>query len=219
VTQTEKRATPLGLTASDALALRIREVRKRRGWSVQQLAERCASLGAPELTRAVLANIESGRPDTRGQRRRTVSVDELLALALALDTAPVFLLALPDEREPDTALVLTSTHAEANADLLQRWLRGDEPLPGANERFYAAMTLEHLPSPDTAGTVATYARTVLQDRTAELLGQFRAEAARLHRQAQQSVETLIQDAEQALAQGATPDDVLALLRAAHHNPE
>jgi transcriptional regulator with XRE-family HTH domain len=51
--------------------------------STQQLSDACTELGLP-IARSVLANFESGR-------RPTVSVPEIMALAMALDVAPVLL--------------------------------------------------------------------------------------------------------------------------------
>jgi transcriptional regulator with XRE-family HTH domain len=78
---------------SEAIARRVRELRHKRGWSAQDLANRCAEIGAADMTSAVLANIETGRrhPGT-GIRRREVTVEELLALARALDVLPSDLL-------------------------------------------------------------------------------------------------------------------------------
>jgi transcriptional regulator with XRE-family HTH domain len=53
--------------------------------SAQQLAERCAGLGMPEITRPVLVKLEHGR-------REAVSTAELAVLAAALGTAPILLL-------------------------------------------------------------------------------------------------------------------------------
>jgi transcriptional regulator with XRE-family HTH domain len=72
--------TPL----SDIVAGRVRELRQRWGWSAARLAERCAEVGAPQLTASVIANIESGRRDKQGRRRREVTVDEARYLGLAL---------------------------------------------------------------------------------------------------------------------------------------
>jgi len=75
-------------TLSDAVAARVREARRRRNWLTGDLAARCADLGHPELTRAVLENIESGRRDKDGRRRRYVTVEELRVLADALGFSP-----------------------------------------------------------------------------------------------------------------------------------
>jgi len=72
-----------GPTWSDAVAANIRDLRKRRGWTVADLARRCQDLGGAGLTAAVVENIEHGRP-RGGKRTRDVTVDELAVLAAAL---------------------------------------------------------------------------------------------------------------------------------------
>jgi len=71
---------------SDHAAAQVRHYRELRGWRRVDLAERCT------LSASVLENIETGRPDATGRRRRQVSVDELLILAAALEVSPVQLL-------------------------------------------------------------------------------------------------------------------------------
>jgi transcriptional regulator with XRE-family HTH domain len=68
----------------------MRGVRAARGWSAQQLADRCAELGMPDLDRSAVANIEN-------ERRQRIGVDELFVLALALGVAPVHLAVPLDE--------------------------------------------------------------------------------------------------------------------------
>jgi hypothetical protein len=75
-------------TVSDVVAGRVREARRARGWLTGDLAARCAELGHPELTENVIENIESGRRDRDGRRRRDVTVDELRAFADALGFSP-----------------------------------------------------------------------------------------------------------------------------------
>jgi transcriptional regulator with XRE-family HTH domain len=120
------------VTASDMVARRVREVRRRRGLTVAQLAQRCAELGYPDLTDQALYNLEAGRADKRGRRRRAVTVDELLVLALTLDVAPVHLLVpLEDDRPYQT----TPTRAEQSGPV-RDWVRGVEPLDGTDARAY-----------------------------------------------------------------------------------
>ena len=66
---------------------RIRDARKARGWSVQQLADACAAAGMESLTRSTLAKIESGI-------REFITVDELVVIADALGLAAVDLFIL-----------------------------------------------------------------------------------------------------------------------------
>lgn len=64
---------------------RIRARRDDLGWSRRELADRCADAGCPTLTENVLISMDFGRRDT-------VSVDELLAVATALDVHHEWLL-------------------------------------------------------------------------------------------------------------------------------
>ena len=110
------------MRASDFVGQRIRRTREARGWKAKDLAERCAEIGAPEITPAVIANIETGRRDEEGRRRREVTVDEMLVLALALELPPVFLFIPLDG---DEELRITPS---AKMDVLTAvaWVSGDD---------------------------------------------------------------------------------------------
>lgn len=122
-------------TVSDAVGDRVQQVRKKRGLTVKQLAERCAELGAPELTVQALYNLEGGRRDDGGRRRRDVTVDELLKLAYVLSVAPVHLLVPPvdgDEVVPYRFIEgVTTTPGFARA-----WIRGQTPIGRVAARDY-----------------------------------------------------------------------------------
>jgi transcriptional regulator with XRE-family HTH domain len=77
---------------SDIVALNVKALRAVNGWSAKQLAAECAAAGAPEITSAVVANIETGRRGDDGRMRRDVTVDELLALARTLNVSPATLM-------------------------------------------------------------------------------------------------------------------------------
>lgn len=79
---------------SDLLAAYITEMRGRLDMTAAALADRCAETGAPEITRSVIANIQTGRRDASGRRRRDITVDELTALAHALGMQAPALLAM-----------------------------------------------------------------------------------------------------------------------------
>ena len=64
---------------------RIAHHRRRARTSAEKLAERCAELGMPSLSRIVITKLENGR-------RPVVSVAELMILAQALDIPPILLL-------------------------------------------------------------------------------------------------------------------------------
>src|SRR5687767_10614537 len=98
------------IRASDAVAALVKQLRLRRDMRVKDLADRCRDLGAEQLTANVLTNIEV--------RRRGVSVDELLVLALALDVAPAYLLTPGDA---STTIAVTASEAHP-ADAVEQWI-------------------------------------------------------------------------------------------------
>ena len=79
---------------SAGIGKRVAKYRKIAGLSARELSEK---LGG-ELSRGVIANIESGR-------KTDVTIDQLIALAWALDVPPV-MLALPIE-EPSVNVRMT----------------------------------------------------------------------------------------------------------------
>jgi transcriptional regulator with XRE-family HTH domain len=88
---------------SDSVAEQVTRWRKHRGWSREQLADRCKELGMPDLTPAAITNVESGRKQ-QGVRRRHITVDELLVLATALKV-PAFLLITPVGNDVDVEII------------------------------------------------------------------------------------------------------------------
>jgi transcriptional regulator with XRE-family HTH domain len=105
----------------------VRDLRQKRGWRAEDLAARCAEIGAAEMTRSVIANIETGRRDSAGRRRRAVTVEEWLILAFALDVSPAELLGKGNWDE--TIAVTSSTETEAGA--VASWIAGNWPSPVA----------------------------------------------------------------------------------------
>ena len=100
VDMTQRKRREVWSNPTRTVAARVQELRRKRGWSAEALAEECADLGMPALNRSVIANIESGR-------RTYVSVEELLTLAYALDVAPVVYLE-DDDRGAAAAEALTA---------------------------------------------------------------------------------------------------------------
>lgn len=75
-------------TVTGLLADRIKQARTARGWTAQQLADTCALAGCPTLTRGTIAKIESGA-------RKTITAEEVAALAFVLAISPSELLDTP----------------------------------------------------------------------------------------------------------------------------
>jgi hypothetical protein len=145
-------------TPSDVVAERVKAARKGR-FTVAQLAKRCAELGATGLTEQALYNIETGRPDKQGRRRRAVTVDELLALAYALSVAPVHLLIpIDDELQPFHHIPKTAVRAGR----ARAWVRGDDPL-STDRRVYFSQVPEHewTPPPRTEGPLSAGERQAI----------------------------------------------------------
>lgn len=125
---------------SDAVAQRAQELRKRQGLTAKDLAERCRLIGAPGLTASVIANIESGRRDLNGRRRRQVTLEEWLILAQALNVAPIHLLVPIGDDKDDYKIVPKGptpygTHC-APVGEIRAWVRGQTTLHGTDERLY-----------------------------------------------------------------------------------
>jgi transcriptional regulator with XRE-family HTH domain len=123
-------------TVSDVVAARVRDVRAKRKLTVAELAARCAEMGAPGLTANALYKLEGRRNSPAERRPRPVSVDELLALALALNVAPVHLLVPvddPDAEYPVIGGVLSRRFG------VRAWIRGIGPIdPDADPREFGA---------------------------------------------------------------------------------
>ncbi len=113
----QSNGTPTGPSASEVVARRVKELRKRHGWTAADLAARCADMGMETLNRSVLANVESGR-------RKYVTIDEVLVLAHVLDVAPLHLFVptsdAPDDRYTVSPEAWVPTVREARA-----WVRGE----------------------------------------------------------------------------------------------
>jgi transcriptional regulator with XRE-family HTH domain len=136
--------TSVDMTVSDIVAARVRQVRKRRDWLPADLAERCAALGAADLTENVIENIES-RSARASKRPRPVSVDELLTLALALNVAPVHLLVPPDDSE--MPYQITQTVTATNRFVARGWIRGIAPISGDRREFDTEVPQDEYYSP------------------------------------------------------------------------
>ncbi|MDK9498237.1 helix-turn-helix transcriptional regulator [Streptomyces katrae] len=110
---------------SDVAADQIRKHRTRLGLNREQLAEECARIGAPELTYAAITNIETGRRDKDGKRRREVTIDELMTFAYALGVPPLLLMV------PLGSIDAVPSPARWGGGIhphyLWRWITGEEP--------------------------------------------------------------------------------------------
>jgi transcriptional regulator with XRE-family HTH domain len=147
-------------TVSDVVAAQVRHWRKQRGWQPGDLAGRCLELGAAHLTENVIENIESGRR-AGGKRRRDVTVDELLTLAVALNVAPVHLLVPVDDPAAPYPVI---GGILARRFGVRAWIRGVGPIdPDADPRqFHSAVPRGEFYTPPHAGSSGEHIGAVQQ---------------------------------------------------------
>ncbi|WP_394434778.1 helix-turn-helix domain-containing protein [Streptomyces sp. SGAir0957] len=108
-----------GVSPVEAIATRVRAARQRKGLTAQQLA------GKVGWDRATVTKLETGR-------RQNVTVDEWLALARALDVAPIHLLV---PLENGGAYRVTSDES-VPTERARYWIRGIVPLSGTDDRIF-----------------------------------------------------------------------------------
>ncbi|WP_405671417.1 helix-turn-helix domain-containing protein [Streptomyces sp. NBC_01530] len=130
-------------TPSDIIANQVRKRRRQLDMNRQQLAEKCASIGAPQITTAALTNIETGRPDKDGKRRREVSVEELLALAHALSLNPVDLM-VPADLSDDEPYEVTDQVA-TTVGTAREWISGMWFLVPPESPMEFALAIQSMP--------------------------------------------------------------------------
>lgn len=107
--------TQASLTPHKVIAARMRQLRTGRGWSAQRLSEEMSKVGVP-WDRSIVANLEYGR-------RRTVSVEEWLALAYVLAVPPPLLL-LDLDAGTDVEIV---SGVVLHPWLAWEWITGEHP--------------------------------------------------------------------------------------------
>jgi transcriptional regulator with XRE-family HTH domain len=119
---------PLGPTGETVRA-RVSQLREEQNLSYTELARRCEDVGR-SIPVLGLRRIEAGA--------RRVDVDDVMALAAALDVPPATLL-MPDTtgKEWDTTVVETTGQPDGvTLEQLWAWLRGARPtdIPALNKR-------------------------------------------------------------------------------------
>jgi transcriptional regulator with XRE-family HTH domain len=114
--------------ASHYVARAVRCRREKLGLSYAQLSRLLTKWGR-DIPTLGLSRIESSE--------RRVDVDDLIALALALDVSPVTLLMPPDAHQ-ETGIPLHWSNAAVSAKQFWDWLTAGYPLSGSVMDFYSA---------------------------------------------------------------------------------
>lgn len=100
--------------AGQAAGVNLRQIREARALSLRQLSERLEAIGRP-MDASAVNRIELGE--------RRVDIDDLIALAMALNVSPIRII-FPSA---EGSVELTSTHAVSAAEAWA-WADGDKPL-------------------------------------------------------------------------------------------
>lgn len=122
----EQSSSPEMLPTSATIAVRMRELRKAKGWSAAKLAEEMTRVGVP-WERLTVTKLETSR-------RQSVTADELVALSIVLGV-PVFGLLLPEPKDASGVQVTPNVRAPWSFTLL--WLVG-ESLLSMDHRDYVS---------------------------------------------------------------------------------
>lgn len=120
----------------ESFSQRAVQARHDRGFTVRQLAERVAELGFDGPSAIRIRQIEAGgragaSADVR-ERLENVRLREVIALAAALDVAPVYLIA-PLDNVSDVRFGAIPVPAAA----FRSWLRGLAPIGGDLEAWWS----------------------------------------------------------------------------------
>jgi transcriptional regulator with XRE-family HTH domain len=172
-------------------------LRVRRGLTVPELAERCRALGADQLTVNVITNLEV--------RRRNVSVDDLMALALALDIPPAYLLTPGD---PSVQIAVTGTEVH-QADAVEQWVMGATPLRSPGSHQYVQYVAERTAGQGQRPT--DHAAALLRTRTSGLVEQYEAEAQEFLGKVRRQVVDLVDYLQESVNNGVAADDLVQVL--------
>lgn len=120
---------------NEAVVARMRELRKKRGLTAEQLGAAMTGVGIP-WNAGVVTKLETGR-------RKSISVVELLALAYVLDVAPVHLLVPVDDSVEYQAF---PGHVPYPARHVREWVRGHVGMGDTDLRaFYSEVPAREWP--------------------------------------------------------------------------
>jgi len=145
-----ERGNDWSVRVAAGIGARVAYHRKRAAMTASALSARCAELGLP-LDRNVIAKLENGH-------RQSVTVDETLVLAAALDVPPALLLFAVGTEE--TAEILPGHHVPAFR--AAQWASGEGPFPSPD-----AADLLTLITPPNSGGARPLALYRAHDRAAE----------------------------------------------------
>jgi transcriptional regulator with XRE-family HTH domain len=138
------------MSPTETFSFQLTEVRTRKGWTQQQLADRLAELGHP-MGRSAISKIEGGT--------RHVTLDDEAAIAHALGVSPLHL-TVPSR--PEASVRIAGRAQAVDSIVYARWRRADDTLLLEEPRFFFAGHLEPLVETIIAGRVARMIRNLVR---------------------------------------------------------
>lgn len=117
---------PTVLTPNEVAVMRMREIRKAQGLTVDELVDRLADIGRPDITRHRIFNMQAGRVKPY--------FDVVLAIANALGVSPLAFLTVPDDAN---IAIEIAPSVEISPTRFNAWSTGARPLPGSDEAAFA----------------------------------------------------------------------------------
>lgn len=122
----QRRATAHVETATEVFRYQLDAAMHARGWSQRRLAEELAAIGS-RVTRDIIKKIMLGSRQPR--------LDEVLEIAAALGTSPLYLV-VPQSRVASLAIADLEPLQPVQAE---GWWLGIEPLPHQNEALFYSL--------------------------------------------------------------------------------
>jgi transcriptional regulator with XRE-family HTH domain len=114
---------------SDVFAAQMKLQRERKGWTQKQLAARLGQLGFP-VHQTTIGKWEA--------HERRITLDEALAISVALDVAPSHMIAGSFLRSKidSPGIALSAKTPPVSTRLMRTWIQGLQPLWGQDEKRY-----------------------------------------------------------------------------------
>ncbi|MFG3342410.1 helix-turn-helix domain-containing protein [Glycomyces sp. NPDC048151] len=106
--------------------MRMRDIRKAQGLTVDDLVDRLADIGRPDITNHRIFNMQAGRVKPY--------FDVVLAIANALGVSPLTFLTVPDDA---SISIEVAPSVEISPIRFNAWSTGARPLPGGDEEVFA----------------------------------------------------------------------------------
>lgn len=148
------------LAPSEVVRDHVKAIRKAKGWTHQQLADRLSQLTGESVRRDTVAKMEM-----KGAQRKHIGLDDVFLLAAALDAAPIDLITRRDQGRMRLAGTARKT---IDADEFRAWLRGETPLGGVSKDlgFFLSQKPDHERSRDWRSVFVAELTTCLNELNA-----------------------------------------------------